>query len=103
MSTPFQDLDPAGVSPEDRMNALRGYKATINNPRVSEEAKQHAREMIDALGGDQPRAEMKQFDREKDQSRVAGGLKAATQNPRNSEAGKSRAQEKLQQMGGPSE
>lgn len=32
--------------------------------------------MIDALGGDQPRAEMKQFDREKDQTRVAGGLKA---------------------------
>lgn len=27
MSTPFEDLDPAGVSPEDRMNALRGYKA----------------------------------------------------------------------------
>lgn len=50
--------------------------STTNNPRVSEEAKQHAREMIDALGGDQPRAEMKQFDREKDQTRVAGGLKA---------------------------
>jgi hypothetical protein len=32
--------------------------------------------MIDALGGDQPRAEMKQFNREKDQTRVAGGLKA---------------------------
>lgn len=101
----------------------------MSNPRVSEEAKQHAREMIDALGGDQPRAEMKQFDREKDQTRVAGGLKAyaffffdhlnsfeievmmihanrgtrATQNPRNSDAGKGRAQEKLQQMGGPSE
>ncbi|EEA27357.1 hypothetical protein TMatcc_004358 [Talaromyces marneffei ATCC 18224] len=100
MPTPFQDLDPAGVSPEDRMNALRGYKATTNNPRVSEEAKQHAREMIDALGGDQPRAEMKQFDREKDQTRVVGGLKASIRNPRNSDAGKSRAQEKLDEMSG---
>ncbi|EED19808.1 conidiation protein Con-6, putative [Talaromyces stipitatus ATCC 10500] len=72
----FQNLDPAGVSPEDRINALRGYKATINNPRVSEEAKQHAHEMIDSLGGDQPRAEMKQFDQQHDQNRVAGGLKA---------------------------
>lgn len=103
MPTPFENLDPAGVSPEDRINALRGYKATINNPRVSDEAKQHAREIIDALGGDEPRTEMKQFDREKDQTRVAGGLKAATQNPRNSEAGKNRAQEKLEHMGGPSE
>lgn len=32
--------------------------------------------MIDALGGDEPRREMKQFNREKDQTRVAGGLKA---------------------------
>jgi hypothetical protein len=27
MSAPFEDLDPAGPSPEDRVNALRGYKA----------------------------------------------------------------------------
>jgi hypothetical protein len=32
--------------------------------------------MIDALGGDEPRREMKQFNREKDQTRIAGGLKA---------------------------
>lgn len=30
MSTPFQDLDPAGPSPEDRVNALRGYKAYVS-------------------------------------------------------------------------
>jgi hypothetical protein len=29
MPTKFQDLDPAGVSPEDRVNALRGYKAYV--------------------------------------------------------------------------
>jgi hypothetical protein len=32
MSAPFQDLDPAGVSPEDRINALRGYKAYMPSP-----------------------------------------------------------------------
>ncbi|OKL60672.1 hypothetical protein UA08_03960 [Talaromyces atroroseus] len=103
MPSKFQDLDPAGVSPEDRVNAMRGYKATIKNPRNSESAKQHAHEMIDALGGDEPRREMKQFDQDKDQTRIAGGLKASTKNPRVSEEGKNRAQEKLDQMGAPSE
>lgn len=29
MSAPFEDMDPAGPSPEDRVNAMRGYKAYV--------------------------------------------------------------------------
>ncbi|KAH8690213.1 hypothetical protein BGW36DRAFT_441089 [Talaromyces proteolyticus] len=96
MVSPFEDLDPAGPSPEDRVNALRGYKATINNPRNSEPAKQHAQEMIDAMGGDQVREDLYQLrNPTKDPTRVQGGLKAATKNPRVSEDAKNRAQEKI--------
>ncbi|QKX64680.1 uncharacterized protein TRUGW13939_11856 [Talaromyces rugulosus] len=104
MSAPFEDLDPAGPSPEDRVNALRGYKATISNPRTSDSAKQHAREMIDSLGGDQVREDLYQMrNPTKDPVRTAGGLKAATKNPRVSQGGKNRAQEKLGAMAEPSE
>lgn len=30
MSGPFEDLNPVGISPEDRVNAMRGYKAYVH-------------------------------------------------------------------------
>jgi hypothetical protein len=101
MSAPFDDLDPTADSPEDRVNALRGYKAyvsvsiipikytctthlltpndsTLNNPRVSNEAKENARNVIDnQLGGDQPREDLYALrNPTKEPTRVQGGLKA---------------------------
>lgn len=101
-------MDRATLSEEDRVNAMRGYKAyvcpsihlqrqtltqttmypidtntclsnsAINNPRVSEEAKQHARDVLDnELGGDAPSfAIYEAQDAGKEPTRVAGGLKA---------------------------
>ncbi|KAL1964929.1 hypothetical protein VTN77DRAFT_6282 [Rasamsonia byssochlamydoides] len=100
MAAPFEDLDPTGPSPEDRVNAMRGYKATLNNPRVSEEAKKNAKDVLDnQLGGDEPRHDLYAMrNPSKEPSRVQGGLKAATKNPRVSEDAKESAQEKLAQL-----
>ncbi|KAL1986120.1 hypothetical protein VTN96DRAFT_6772 [Rasamsonia emersonii] len=100
MSAPFEDMDPAGPSPEDRVNAMRGYKATLNNPRVSDDAKNNAKDVLDnQLGGDQPRQDLYAMrNPTKEPNRVQGGLKAATKNPRVSEDAKNRAQEKLGQL-----
>ncbi|KAL2219720.1 Conidiation protein 6-domain-containing protein [Thermoascus aurantiacus ATCC 26904] len=94
------NMDRATLSEEDRVNAMRGYKAAINNPRVSEEAKQHARDVLDnELGGDAPSfAIYEAQDAGKEPTRVAGGLKAALRNPRVSDAAKESAREQLDQM-----
>ncbi|GFN12698.1 Con-6 family protein [Aspergillus tubingensis] len=89
-------------STEDGLNALRGYKATLNNPNTSDEAKQNAQAMIEQLGGDQPREELYNLrgDATKDPNRVAGGLKAAQSNPGISQQGKKAAGQKLGQLSG---
>ncbi|KAI5830881.1 hypothetical protein K523DRAFT_380360 [Schizophyllum commune Tattone D] len=40
-------------SGKEEANVISGYKATISNPRVSEEAKEHAREYLEHHGVDQ--------------------------------------------------
>ncbi|KAF7122557.1 hypothetical protein CNMCM5793_000582 [Aspergillus hiratsukae] len=90
-------------SAEDRVNALRGYKATLSNPRVSKEAKQHAQDVLDnELGGEQVHDDFYQSrgDDQKDPNRVRAGLKAATHNPGVSDAGKRSAAEKYTQQFG---
>ncbi|KAJ6003524.1 hypothetical protein N7451_006071 [Penicillium sp. IBT 35674x] len=87
---------------EDRLNAMRGYKATLSNPKVSNEAKQHAQYMLDnELGGDEPREEIHsaQENQSGDSNRVAAGYKAAQSNPNVTTEGKQRAGEKLEEMG----
>ncbi|GES60574.1 conidiation protein Con-6 [Aspergillus terreus] len=65
------------MSTEERLNAMRGYKATLSNPNTSDEAKQNAQAMLNRLGGDQPRNELyEQTERGKDPIRVTSGLKA---------------------------
>ncbi|KAJ5125019.1 uncharacterized protein N7515_008844 [Penicillium bovifimosum] len=84
------------MSAEERVNEMRGYKATLSNPRVSQKAKQHAQSMLDELGGDQPREDLYHGrDQNKDPVRVSAGLKAAQHNPRVTEGGKKHAAEKL--------
>ncbi|KAL2786335.1 Conidiation protein 6-domain-containing protein [Aspergillus keveii] len=83
---------------EDRINAMRGYKATTNNPNVSKEAKEHAESMLqNEVGGNEAQEELyeRRGDYNKSPNRVAGGLKAAMHNPGIPESGKKKAQEKL--------
>ncbi|KGO63814.1 Conidiation-specific protein 6 [Penicillium italicum] len=90
---------------EERLNEMRGYKASLSNPKVSQEAKHHSQDMLNELGGDQPRKELHQArgDQSKDPVRVSAGLKAAQQNPNVTEGGKQRAAEKMEQRSAPEE
>lgn len=70
-------------------NVVRGLKAAINNPRVSDEAKAHDRERLREMGQPVP----------KDPSNVIRGLKAAIHNPNVSEEAKERDRQRLLEMG----
>ncbi|KAG2417123.1 hypothetical protein HFD88_008341 [Aspergillus terreus] len=88
------------MSAEERVNAMRGYKSTLSNPRTSNEAKKHAQEMLNELGGDQPREELHAHaEHGKDPTRVVSGLKAAMHNPNVTESGRQHAEERLSEMG----
>ncbi|OAQ77063.1 conidiation protein 6 domain-containing protein [Purpureocillium lilacinum] len=74
-----------------------GHKATLNNPNVSDEAKEHSRQVLDNEfnGGDVP----KSGDNEnKNPGNVVGGLKATLKNPNVSEEAKESAKERLDNM-----
>ncbi|KAJ5412762.1 hypothetical protein PENPOL_c008G02605 [Penicillium polonicum] len=90
---------------EEHVNEMRGYKAAMKNPKVGEEAKQHAQAKLDELGGDRPREELYKArgDQGKDPVRVEAGLKAAQRNPLVTEGGKQRAAEKMGERGAPEE
>ncbi|KAB8256466.1 hypothetical protein BDV32DRAFT_153312 [Aspergillus pseudonomiae] len=70
-------------STEERVNAMCGYKATLNNPRVLDEAKQNAQLMLDQLGGGQLSHDLYSASggQNKDPMRVNAGLKVAAHNP----------------------
>ncbi|KAF3913007.1 hypothetical protein ABW21_db0201514 [Orbilia brochopaga] len=75
---------------QETPNQIRGYKSTITNPNTSEEAKQHAREVVNKHEG---------FTEDgKDQAAVARGLKSAISNPKVSQEAKESAQERLDKM-----
>ncbi|GJN85554.1 hypothetical protein PLIIFM63780_009122 [Purpureocillium lilacinum] len=74
-----------------------GHKATLNNPNVSHEAKEHSRQVLENEfnGGDVP----KSGDNEnKNPGNVVGGLKATLKNPNVSEEAKESAKERLDNM-----
>ncbi|PTU21611.1 hypothetical protein P175DRAFT_0500493 [Aspergillus ochraceoroseus IBT 24754] len=83
-----------------RINSARGYKAALHNPRVSEDAKQHASKMLQEIHDEEARRKpYKSAEPVKDPARIAAGLKGAQHNPRVSGEGKHRATEKLHEMG----
>ncbi|KAI0323878.1 hypothetical protein GY45DRAFT_1399012 [Cubamyces sp. BRFM 1775] len=77
---------------------LGGYKATLHNPRTSEEAKRHAREILEADGYQFERPEGMTEDEH--QKRVNAGYKAALSNLRVSQEAEQHAREYLQEHGG---
>ncbi|RHZ58940.1 Con-6 family protein [Aspergillus thermomutatus] len=96
-----RENNEVSASGEDRVNAMRGYKATLKNPRVSDEAKRHAKDVLDnELQWDQPRHDLYAMRQQnKEPNRVAGGLKAAQSNPRVTQRGKESAGDKLDELG----
>ncbi|EIW62441.1 uncharacterized protein TRAVEDRAFT_33922 [Trametes versicolor FP-101664 SS1] len=94
-SYPVGSTDEAG---HETNRVLGGYKATLHNPRASDEAKEHAREILSADGYQFERPEGVTEDEH--QMRVNAGYKAALNNPRVSDEAKLHAEEYLQQHGG---
>ncbi|KAI9035152.1 Con-6 family protein [Aspergillus affinis] len=97
---PLPSIEYIAMTTEERLNQMRGYKATLSNPNVSDEAKEHAEQMLQELGGNQPQEEIHHAQGYgKDPMRVNAGLKAAQQNPNVSQSGKQAAAEKLDSPG----
>ncbi|WVQ86657.1 hypothetical protein IAS59_000371 [Cryptococcus gattii] len=81
------------MSEQHDHHVIGGYKATLANPKTSEEAKAHARQAIN------------EYERKKNSGsggtehdhRVAGGYKAALHNPNVSQEAKQHAKEVLKE------
>ncbi|EMD38727.1 hypothetical protein CERSUDRAFT_47195 [Gelatoporia subvermispora B] len=75
-------------------------KAAINNPNVSDEAKERSRQAIEELG-DQPETQQTRqgYQEDKDETRVNAGYKATIKNPNVSEEAKEHACEILEDKG----
>ncbi|KAI8963733.1 conidiation-specific protein 6 [Daldinia sp. FL1419] len=74
-----------------------GHKATLNNPNVSQEAKEHSKQVLENEfnGGHVPKSG---DDGNKNPGNVAGGLKATINNPKVSEEAKQSAKDRLNEM-----
>ncbi|KAK4460504.1 Conidiation protein 6-domain-containing protein [Cladorrhinum samala] len=88
---------------KDQGNVIRGHKATLNNPNVSDEAKDHSREVLESLQGPNDNQSSNQRSGgssgdtgDKDAGNVARGLKASINNPRVSDEAKEEAKKKLE-------
>ncbi|PFH53465.1 hypothetical protein AMATHDRAFT_137573, partial [Amanita thiersii Skay4041] len=84
---------------KDTERVARGLKASIHNPRVSQEAKIHAEERLHEMGIEIGTKSVMKTTGEKDPIRVAAGYKATLHNPGISEETKDRAEEHLKEMG----
>ncbi|KAI0702246.1 Conidiation protein 6-domain-containing protein [Earliella scabrosa] len=77
---------------------IGGHKAAINNPRVSEEAKEHSRQAIEELEQDPETQETREgYEEDKDPVRVNAGYKATLKNPNVSEEAKQHAHDLLEE------
>ncbi|KAF9254921.1 hypothetical protein L218DRAFT_967753 [Marasmius fiardii PR-910] len=84
-------MSPA-TSHKDANHVAAGLKAAIHNPRVSDEAKEHAKERLEGMGV------AVEFDDEHEK-RVLAGYKAALHNENVSDEAKENARQKLQEAG----
>ncbi|KAJ3479163.1 hypothetical protein NLI96_g9254 [Meripilus lineatus] len=79
---------------------IGGHKAAINNPRISDEAKEHSRQAIEELERQPQTQEVREgYEEDKDETRVNAGYKATLKNPNVSQEAKDRAQEILEERG----
>ncbi|XDG06129.1 hypothetical protein ABKA04_005744 [Annulohypoxylon sp. FPYF3050] len=104
----IQQEVPADADMEkDPENVYRGHKTTLSNPRTSQAAKEHARQVLEnetgepvdasnnirGVTGDSSQGE------QKNTANVVRGLKASLNNQSVSDEAKERAKEKLKNLG----
>ncbi|KAH9929316.1 Conidiation protein 6-domain-containing protein [Amylocystis lapponica] len=97
VNTSTRSTGTTNASGQETNRVLGGYKATLRNDHTSEEAKQHAREVLDASGYSVERGE--DVSEDEHETRVLAGYKAALHNPRVSEEAKQHAKEYLGERG----
>ncbi|KAI8627677.1 hypothetical protein F5Y19DRAFT_440772 [Xylariaceae sp. FL1651] len=51
-STMSRDMEEISQGREQISKSVQGHKANLSNPNTSEESKEHSRQAIDELGGD---------------------------------------------------
>ncbi|KAF9222659.1 hypothetical protein BS17DRAFT_175596 [Gyrodon lividus] len=90
----FQESISTGARESSRV--LGGYKSTLSNPHTSEQAKQHAEEVLQAAG---IHSRHPDHSDEEHRTRVLAGYKAAIHNPRVSEEAKQHARQFLEEHG----
>ncbi|CED85080.1 Conidiation-specific protein 6 [Phaffia rhodozyma] len=73
---------------------LGGYKATLSNPNTSDEAKEHAQQVLD--GSAEPTSHSTGSSEEANQGNVLGGHKANLANPNTSEESKENSRKILE-------
>ncbi|KAI0085846.1 Conidiation protein 6-domain-containing protein [Irpex rosettiformis] len=79
---------------------IGGHKANLNNPRNSEESKEHSRQVISELENDPAtKAQQEQYGGEKNEGNVIGGHKATLKNPNVSEEAKEHSRSFLEDKG----
>ncbi|KAF8266119.1 hypothetical protein EI94DRAFT_1733817 [Lactarius quietus] len=87
---------------ESQNRVAGGHKAAIHNPKVSAEAKEHSRQVVEemqgpgAVHGDHSTETSRRDTDGKEESRVIGGYKSALKNPNVGEKAKERAQQILE-------
>ncbi|EJD40338.1 hypothetical protein AURDEDRAFT_70157 [Auricularia subglabra TFB-10046 SS5] len=76
-------------------NVIRGHKAAMHNPRVSDEAKERSRQVVESYEKGSPSS----GDETVHEHRVLGGYKATLTNPNTSDEAKEHAKEVLEENG----
>ncbi|KAG8895614.1 hypothetical protein FRB99_000426 [Tulasnella sp. 403] len=91
MSHANESVPVVGSGVDDSMsgNVIRGYKATLSNPRTSEEAKEKARDIL--AGNADPSDYAENATTDQHTNRVLGGYKATLSNPNTSDEAKANA------------
>ncbi|GAB7341248.1 hypothetical protein MBLNU457_7525t1 [Dothideomycetes sp. NU457] len=91
-------------TPEDISHEATGHKANLSNPNTSQASKEHSKQVLKELGGEDAfYGKQGEGEVEKNPGNVAGGLKATINNPEDgdryvSEEAKQDAKERLEKM-----
>ncbi|KAI0689220.1 Conidiation protein 6-domain-containing protein [Cerioporus squamosus] len=79
---------------------IGGHKAAMNNPNVSDEAKERSRQAIDELESQPETQETRAgYEEDKDEVRQNAGYKATLKNPNVGQEAKDRAKDILEERG----
>ncbi|KAL0575995.1 hypothetical protein V5O48_005995 [Marasmius crinis-equi] len=89
----------AGTGDAHTNQVLGGYKATLKNKNASDEAKEHARQVLEEHGASTEPLPQSQKNTNPNPERVQAGYMATLNNPETSDEAKDKAQRILEEQG----